>query len=314
MRILLAILLFLPGIGFCQNASFQAQLDRDQILIGEQVTMTLTVKSHAADTVYWPALMDTLRAEIEIIEQGKIDTSFTGSDLSQKVLSQNLTLTSFDSGYFVIKPLLANINGDSLESNPLLLSVQTYEIDTAKGIADIKPIAEVPFAWKEWFGLYWPWFAGGIVFLAILTWLMLRLSKEKPKVIQKRVEPTIPPHENALSRLSKLTDDELWQKGKTKQYYSELTDILREYIEFRFGIPALEQTSDEIIQSMRRYPDFSVDQIDSLKRLLFLADLVKFAKENPVGPENEGHFHRVESFVKETIPAVEPDKEEDNVA
>ncbi|MBT3648700.1 MAG: hypothetical protein HN542_10710 [Flavobacteriales bacterium] len=312
MRRLLVIVCFLPISIWAQNQSVTAVLDQDQILIGEQVSLTITVKTHAADTVEWTMLEDTLRAEIEIVSQGKIDTAFTGADLSQKALTQSLTITSFDSGYFVIRPIEVNVNGNTIESNPLLLSVQTYEIDTAKGIADIKPIAESPFPWKEWFGENWQWFAGGVLFLAILTWLMLYLSKEKPQLVPRRIEPTIPAHEHANQRLVELHSAELWQKGEIKKYYSELTDILREYVELQFHIPALEQTSDEIIQSMRRYPDFSAEQIDQLKRLLFLADLVKFAKENPVGPENETHFTSVESFVVETTPIVEPDKEEDS--
>ncbi|MEZ4722499.1 MAG: hypothetical protein R2813_11560 [Flavobacteriales bacterium] len=299
MRVLLHIsfLLIQAQMIFAQGQSFRATLDREAILIGEQVNLKLELRTQASDTASLPFIQDTLIKEVEVVSASKIDTAFEGNDLSQRVLSQNLTLTSFDSGYFAIAPLQAIVNGNVVESNPFLISVQTVPVDTAKGIYDIRGVSEVPFSLTEWLKEYWYWIVGPLVFLAILTYLMLMWSKKPVQQIIEKPKPKRPLHEIALERLDELEQKKLWQASKTKEYYSELTDILREYIELRFSIPALEQTTDEIMTSMKRLPEFTPEQLDKTKRLLFLADLVKFAKESPVGSENDMHLQNARDFV-----------------
>jgi hypothetical protein len=296
-----------------QEQSFRVDIDRENIVIGEQVRMTITLKCHAADSTVFPLIGDTLIREIEVVSKSKIDTAFSGDQLDQKILSQNIVLTSFDSGYYAIAPLVAHINDEMVESNPFLISVQTIAIDTAKGIYDIRGIADVPFSLKEWLKEYWPWIVFPLIALAAILYFILIWSKRptlksepKPKVIR-------PFHEIALERLDKLEQEKLWQSGQIKLFYIELSDILREYIEHRFNIPAMEQTTDEIITSMRRSPDFSHEQIDKTRRLLFLSDLVKFAKEKPVGSENEMNIAMVRAFIIESkLDVNEPKLEQEN--
>lgn len=307
LHIMIALISF---SGFAQERSLSVELDREQILIGEQVTMTVTLKGSSADSLQLPTLLDTLRKEIEIVAVDTPVTTYEGAQLDQQVKTQTMIITSFDSGYFAVEPLVGSINGDSILSNPFLLTVQTIQIDTAKGIVDIKDIEEVPFAWKEWFKQHWYWFALGIVALALITIIALYLSKEKPKEEEVIIEVIRPAHEIALERLAALKEKELWQKGEIKLFYIELTDILREFIEARFSIPALEQTTDEIVVNMSHYPDFSDDQRTTVKRLLFLADLVKFAKEKPIDSENEQHLSTVESFVNAFVPSEQIESEE----
>ncbi len=297
---------------FAQERSVTVQTDREEIMIGEQIQMTLTIQSSAADTVMFPLIGDTLRKQVEVLSRSKVDTSFEGAQLDQKVLTQSFILTSFDSGYFPVEPLLATINGDTFASNPFLVGVQTMKIDTTKGIVDIKEIEEVPFAWKEWIQENWPWMGLIILALALITMVSLYFAKEreKPEPVAPSI-PTRPAHELALERLDRLREEELWQQGKIKEYYSELTEILRAFIEDRFAIPAMEQTTDEIVQAMRHYPDFTDENRTKVKRLLFLADLVKFAKEKPIGQENETHFTTVEEFVREFVPVETALKKED---
>jgi len=297
---------------FAQERSVTVQTDREEIMIGEQIQMTLTIRSSAADTVMFPLFGDTLRKQVEVLSRSKVDTSFEGAQLDQKVLTQSFILTSFDSGYFPVEPLLATINGDTVASNPFLVGVQTMKIDTTKGIVDIKEIEEVPFAWKEWIQENWPWMGLIMVALALITMVSLYFAeeREKPEPVAPSI-PTRPAHELALERLDRLREEELWQQGKIKEYYCELTEILRAFIEDRFAIPAMEQTTDEIVQAMRHYPDFTDENRAKVKRLLFLADLVKFAKEKPIGQENETHFATVEEFVREFVPVETVLKKED---
>ncbi len=296
------LLTLIAFTGWTQERSLTVTTDRQEILIGEQIQMTLELRSASADTAFLPNIADTLRKEVEVLSRSKVDTTFEGAQLDQKILRQSFVITSFDSGYFPVEPLIGQVNGSPVASEPFLVSVQTVKIDTAQGIIDIKDIEQVPFAWKEWFEKNWHWFAIAIIMAALITWLALYLSKEKVVEEKKVVIPSRPAHEIALERLEHMRKEELWQKGKIKEYYSELTDILREFIEHRFAIPALEQTTDEIVTAMQRYPDFTNDERTTIKRLLFLADLVKFAKEKPVGQENEGHFTTVDRFVKAFIP------------
>lgn len=299
---------------WAQAGSLKVSTDKEQILIGEQIEMTIELRGASADTFRLPSIGDTLRKEIEVLSRTEPDTSYEGANLEQKVLRQSFTITSFDSGFFAVKPMVGYINRQPVTSNAFLVGVQTVPIDTAKGIADIKDIEQVPFAWREWLQETWHWFALAIAAAGLITWLVFYLSQEKTAAEPEVVIPSRPAHEIAIERLVLLRGEELWQKGKIKPYYSELTDILREFIEHRFGIPALEQTTDEIVSSMARYPDFSEEERQAVKRLLFLADLVKFAKEKPIGQENETHLATVESFVQSFVPTPEaPEKEASNV-
>jgi len=290
-----------------EERSLKITTDRNQIVIGEQLHMQMVMTSRATDTVLFPQVGDTLVKEVEIVSRSPIDTAFS-DDLSQRVLKQEFVLTSFDSGYFPIPPRAAVVNGDTLLSNPFLVAVQTVKVDTAQKIYDIRGVAEAPFSLVEWLRENWYWIAGALVFLALLTWFMLWWSKPKAPRAEPEVRvPAKAPDEQALERLDALAAQKLWQANKVKEYYSELTDILREYIEARFAFPALEQTSDEIILSMKHLPDFQPAQVDQVKRLLFLADLVKFAKEKPMGSENEHHFEVVKRFVLDTKEQTTPE-------
>ena len=314
MRLLLFISFILSqAIGFSQERSLTISTSKESILIGEQMEMNVVLRGASGDTMLLPLIEDTLITEIEILSRSKVDTAFEGAQLEQRILSQTYTITSFDSGYFPVSPRVALINGEEVESNPFLIAVQTIEVDTSKGIVDIKDIEQVPFSIKEWLQENWQWIAIGIFLIALITIIALKLSKRKPKVEPEIIIPERPANEIAAERLEQLKEEKLWQAGKIKLYYSELSDILREYIEHRYLIPALEQTTDEIINGLRHNPDLSPELVGKVRQLLFLSDLVKFAKENPVGNENEMNFSIAESFVKETTPIpLEKNKEKED--
>ena len=314
MRLLLFISFILSqAIGFSQERSLTISTSKESILIGEQMEMNVVLRGASGDTMLLPLIEDTLITEIEILRRSKVDTAFEGAQLEQRILSQTYTITSFDSGSFPVSPRVALINGEEIESNPFLIAVQTIEVDTSKGIVDIKDIEQVPFSIKEWLQENWQWIAIGIFLIALITIIALKLSKRKPKVEPEIIIPERPANEIAAERLEQLKEEKLWQAGKIKLYYSELSDILREYIEHRYLIPALEQTTDEIINGLRHNPDLSPELVGKVRQLLFLSDLVKFAKENPVGNENEMNFSIAESFVKETTPIpLEKNKEKED--
>jgi hypothetical protein len=275
--------------------SFELKTNKDLIAIGEHVELTMTINSIEGALVEFPQLTDTLVKNIEILETGSIDTIQNQNGAFSFI--QKLILTSFDSGYYAISPRYAKINGDSFASNPILLGVQTLDIDTSSQYFDIKGVAESDISIMELIEEYWPWLAGFVAIAALITFIVLRFSKKKEQVIIEIPKPKIPPHIIAIERLEKLKEKQLWQEGKTKAYYIELTEVLRWFIEQRFGVYALEQTTDEIMTSLRRLPNIKEEDKESVYRLLFLADLVKFAKEKPVGSENEQYFEMTKSFV-----------------
>ena len=304
--ILLFIICSFAVSSFSQEVNVSAELDTNAILIGEQTKLILnaTYKTDRGEIkIDFPKIADTLLKQIEVINKSKVETYVPdSSDMSQLGQRQTLIITSFDSGYYAIPPFKFIINGDStkaIETEPLLFAVNTIPVDTTIAIKDIKPPIEVPFSWKE----YLPYVAWSFAILAILTGLFILirnyLKNRKQKPVPVIQIPKIAAHVTALEKLEKLREDKLWQAGKLKQYHSELSDILRQYIEHRFFIHAMEQVTDEIMHSFRT-ADVSDELKAKLRNVLFLSDLVKFAKEHPLPNENELSWKNAYEFVMET--------------
>jgi hypothetical protein len=242
-----------------------------------------------------------------------IDT--LSSDGTSQKLQQILRITSFKEGNYIIPPFSFMVENqgakDSLQSNSLTFDVITLEVDTAKGIADIKKPIDTPFTFKEFIQEYLPYIIVILLVVAIgiFVWYYLKKRKEhKPLINISR--PKDPPHVLAFNKLDELKEKKLWQKDKFKEYYSELTEILRVYIEDRFNLPAMECTSDEIFTMFYKKNLVSDEAFEKLKRVLIIADLVKFAKEKPLPDENENSFKEGYFFVKDTIFVSSPLKEE----
>jgi hypothetical protein len=283
-----------------QGVNAEAKLDTNNILIGKQVWLTLQTTTHSSDTVLWPQIADTLKKEIEVLERSKIDTIYSEGNFEHKTLRQQLLLTSFDSGYHAIKPFRFIINGKEYETEPLLLEVHTVAIDTSKGIADIKEPISVNYSFVDWVKDNWPYIIYGVVAVAAIAGAIYYFKKKKKIPIQVfKPKPVKPAHLIALEKLNALKEKKLWQQEKVKEYHIELSEIIREYIENRFKIQALEQTTPEIIFSFRTI-DIPAELKNELNRTLTLSDLVKFAKENPLPGENENALTVAFNFVHST--------------
>jgi len=308
---LLAVLL-LQSVAFSQQPTATATLDSNLILIGEQINLTLQLTCQAQDSVVWPTIGDTLKKEIEVVQKSKVDTTFDSENNFIKTLSQQLTLTSFDSGYWAVPPIQFLVNGETVETEVQLLAVQTVPVDTANKIYDIKGPLSVHYTWADWLRTNWQWLAGGALLGAIIALIiyLLKNRKEKPAPVIEKPKPKIPPHIIALEKLDKLKEKKLWQAGKTKEYHSKMSEIVREYLENRFYVNALEQTTYEILHNLRTV-DISEENKAKLEQLLMLSDLVKFAKEKPIASENEQVLQHAYDFVNNTIPKLqEPEKQE----
>jgi hypothetical protein len=299
---------------FAQVYSASAKLDSSKIQIGGQCKLQLKVFVPAEvmkqkdKFVQWQVLGDTISKEIEIVEAGPIDTVLS-ADKKTYFLTKTLTITSFDSGFQVIPPFRFLKDGNSeryFETQALLLEVTSVPVNADEDIRDIKDPIEIPFSLTEAL----PYIFAFLALLALGIYLFRYFKKKNiitPIILEK--EPELPPHAIALQKIEELKAQELWQQGHVKQYHSVLTDILRVYLEQRFTINALEQTSDEILSSCRSLP-IQEHSKSGLQQLLQLADLVKFAKTMPLPDQNVQSITHAIAFINATVPLEEVKKTE----
>lgn len=288
----------------------ETRLDSSKILIGDQIGFELKARIPAGHQVAFPDIRDTVTQKIEVVDKGQVDTTFTKDSA---LLSRRLTITSFDTGKIAIPRLQFGYGSktitDTLESNSLLLQVNPVKVDTAQAIKDIKGPMEAPLTFAE----ILPWILGFLVFLLILLaiWYSRKKKKAQKPVFQPKAKPEDPPHVEAMKALEALKKKKLWQNGKVKKYYSELTHILRVYIEKKFEIPAVESTSNEILYDLKQF-DIESQLYSQLEECLVTSDMVKFARMEPLPQEHEKSYNTVVAFVEQTKFYGQQTEEEDN--
>lgn len=212
----------------------------------------------------------------------------------------DVSLIAFDSVEFSFPPLRVNLrNGDTLPTNPLTLQVlPTPSSDDPDGLQDIKDIHREPASWRDFLPVYGP-IAAGVLLLALLIWWLL-YRKKKTRLKGERILQQ-PPHELAWRKLAELEKRQLWQTGQLKQYYSELTYIVREYLEQRYHIPALESPSESILRQLESTP-LPEPLLPPLRELLQWADLAKFAKGAPPQHYHEQALREARRLIEQTKP------------
>ena len=300
--ILLLLLLSGPMV-FSQAYKASADLNPGTMLIGDQVNFTLSFNCPAGTQVVWPSLKDTILGNIQVIGRTNIDTLWSADKKNLK-LSQKLRLTCFDSGFYTIPSIqfyyrhLPDTTIRFEQTGLQVLTVHTLHVDTTLAIKPIKGPVKVPFTILDY--LYW--ILGGILFLAIagfLIYYLIRRRKGEP-IFVLRPNVKYQPHELALMELEKLRVKKLWQSGKTKEYHTELTNILRIYIENRFHLMAMESTSAEILEDLNEKTTIPKQTLEILDKVLSMADLVKFAKYIPLPEDHEQSIDNAVSFVNVT--------------
>ena len=297
-------ILTLPGLAKAQSLT----ADTTAIAIGQQINLTLELGIDKGERAEWPLWNDTLTKSIEIINKSAID-SIVDAQSGKTSYRQQIVVTSFDTGFHVIPPLpfLVHRQGktapDLLKTEPLLITVSGVAVDMQAGIRDIKPVMQAPYTLRDF--LPWILLALGIALLALLGWFYYQSRKKKKPLIKLTLRQPKPAHVLALEQLEALKSEQLWQKGQVKAYYSRLTDILREYFDARFGVNALEMTSDEIIMAMKDHLQ-DAQRLKDLVKILQLSDMAKFAKARPLDAENEMSFMLSAAIINSTKPAPEP--------
>ncbi len=288
------------------QVSVKAELDSTSMLIGDQVQLHIQVKHKDKDVTILQADISAIQQveKLEILDVSEWDTLSIEPDY---LLEQNLTLTSFDSGYYWIPsfPIAYTYQGQTRTAytNELPLEVQTMPEDTLS-LAPIKPIIEEPIKIVDFI----PYAGGLFALIAAVLLAYFLIKRKKPKEKPPKVIIQIPVHEQALNRLDALRKEKLWQQGEIKKYHSELTHIIREYLENRFELNALESTSDDIIkdfQALNLHDEWN----EKLKEMLTLADLVKFAKAEPLVEVHDTMMDFAEKFILQTKKIEIPEEE-----
>ena len=291
--------------GFClkaraQNIQVVAKIDQTTIRIGDQTKLHLSVHQPAKEHINFPKLADTVVGKVQIVGTNKPDTTVNKNDPKNITVNQSYTITCFDAGTYTIPSLAFGTSGGVLKTNDLTLQVVTVKVDTTKAIYDIKQPLTVSYTFFDWLRDNWYWVVLPLVGVLFIIWLV-RYLKNRPakQPVIEVIKPGLPPSDIALNRLKELRDKKLWQQDKVKQYHSDLTDIIRDYLEKRYLIKTHEKTTGEIFAGLK-YLDITVENKNMLRQILVLADLVKFAKEKPLPADNEQSMDNAINFVLKT--------------
>jgi hypothetical protein len=300
--VLLTPLFLFSKVG-AQSKIIDAKIDAQQIVLGDQLRYFVSATVDTTQVkLCWASFPDTFNT-LEIVEKGKIDTQRNGAVVTYK---QRLLITGFDSGSFLIPRfqfLSIHKNGrlDSLFSDSFRLMVNTVVVDTSKEFKAIKNIVQIQSSWLD------NWLLIVVVLLTIIITAFLVvyvLNKRKNKAKEQVAELVETYHQRSLRLLHELDKKELWQQDKVKDYYTELSEIVRHYIEQRFKTNAMELTTDELLRKAKKHREMAMFR-NSLKPLLEAADLAKFAKANPLPEEHIEAMQLALDFVKVSAPKAE---------
>ncbi len=298
-----------------QPPTIRATVEPDSIMIGDRFTYSIEVERDLVQVVNFPEFTPSKEGGLELVESMPVDT--LKRDGRRLKLRKRFIMTAFDEGRYNLgraQVLYADKNIVDTLSSPdsLSLEVTTFKIDsTSQSIYDLKAQMKMPFRYGEISG-YVKWVILFLLLLLVAAYALRRIMAHYGKSIGDifKPAPPEPPHVAAIKALESLHNQKLWQNNKHKLYYSTLTEILRRYIVGRFGVSAMEMTSDEIIEAMRAVEMPTKSAMD-LVAILRDADLVKFAKAEPDAEQNEADYLKAYYFVEETKIQEEVTEEDD---
>lgn len=304
-RLIFIVCICLGGVSlYAAPPVVRASFTPDSVLLGDRFTFRVEVSKDLMQVVEFPAFENGRIESLEIVQEGPIDT--VKKEGRMITLAREYTLTCFEPSIYHLCnfPLLV-VDKNSVDTlsaiDTLTLVVNTFDIDTTKQqIADIKPPLDTPFRPGEISG-----YVGlGLAILALIggvLFLWLRYRKQGSGLLKGRMDP---PHVVAIRALEQLHAQKLWQSDRTKLYYTTLTDILRQYMEDRYGFSAMESTTGEILERLKS-ESLPAGTARRLADLLSVSDYVKFAKFQPESTLNESNYQDAYYFIEETKPTQE---------
>ena len=298
-----------------QKASAHATIQPSEILIGEQALINLQVIAPKDMEILFPIYQDSIVAGLEVLSMGNPDTTIVDN---VRTINVKYLVTSFDSTLYYIPSMPISDGVDTIYSNSFGLKVTAPELKDSTvaylermkagetdsidfnelQLNDIKSIQKAPFSWKDFLSLLWiPLII--LILLAIIGAIIYLIIKKNKKGYSFTPPPLLAPHVRAMKSLDKIKKEKIWQQERYKEFYTQLTDVLRRYINERYGINSLEMTSGEILSIIRTKAE--EDSVyNNLKQVLSVADLVKFAKYKPFIDENDLSLMNSYFFVNQT--------------
>lgn len=307
-NILLFSILAVTGMNLSAR-SIKASVDSSQITMGYQTAIRFEIVEKAGAPA--EVLVDKAQVppQVELIDWVYGDTTDIGNGLVE--MKRALIVQSFDSGVYTIPPFLLVAGPDTLRTQPITLKVNPVDVSGLDDIHPIAPALEFESKWydflPDWLTDYWQWMLAALLIIAagICAYLILTKKVDVPLVPKKK---PVPPYQLAMQQLEALREQNLWQDGREKEYYTRLIDILRHYLEGRFGINAMEMTSQQITRVLHEKEDMRMPNA-RIKRILEIADIVKFAKVRPLPDDNLRALSEAVRFVEETKPVEEQPEE-----
>lgn len=306
-RYILACLCCVFGLGATAQVQVEQQIDSMMVLIGEQVHLTVDVTAPAKANIQFPELKPSTYF-VPGVELLAVSGDTVDMGEGTRKVSRILTLTSFDENLYSLPPVKVKVDGREYKGNQLALKVITLDVDTLHPNQFFPPkdVQNNPFQWSDWSALFW--LSVLLVLLALLSyWLLQRLKENKPIITRIRIVKKVLPHQKALTAIDEIKAEHMQTSENQKDYYTRLTDTLRQYIEERFGFSAMQMTSSEIIYKLRESGDQTM--IDELKELFTTADLVKFAKYSALLDENDMNLVNAIHFIDQTKLEGQPTEE-----
>lgn len=299
---IIAFVVALVGVSTLHaQVTVDAKIDSTRIFIGQQVGITVEVSADAGKRVEF-AHYDSLQQMIpgvEVLNTMGPDTQLL-NDGKRMVLTQRYTVTSFDSALYYIPPMTVKVDGKDYQSKSnLALKVLTVNVDTMKvdSIYGFKPEMKPPFSWDDWKPVIWM-VIGLLLLTALLVYVVIRLITNKPIIHRIKLRQRLAPHKVAMQKIAQIKEDNLVQSEDSKEYYTQLTDTLRQYISERFKFSAMEMTSSEIIEHLQAEND--EEALRELRELFQTADLVKFAKYTTLINENDRNLVTAVEYINQT--------------
>ena len=304
-KTLLLIILSVGALAARAQVTVEAAIDSIEMLIGEQVHVTVTATMKEGSKVEFPVFKPTQQiiSGVEVLKSTELGTKGRdGGFVDRQVV---YTLTSFDDTLYYLPPFVVKVDGKPYESKSLALKVVGIEVDTTRmdQFFGPKDVQDNPFQWNDWKMLFWLSVLA-LALLAVAYYLYMRLRDNKPIIAHIRIVKRLLPHQRAMKEIEQIKADKMQNSENAKEYYTKLTDTLRKYIEDRYGFNAMEMTSSEIIERLEKA--LTDDTKDSatmkaeLRQLFTTADLVKFAKYSTMINENDANLVSAIDFINQT--------------
>lgn len=302
-NLLLLVSFFILNFSFAQE--IMPKLDRTTIKVGEPIQYEIKIDFKKGDKIVFPTISDSLNYHIEVLDQ-KIDTVKTEG---KSEIVQQLELTGFEAGKFTIPSFIIQKNDKDLTTKQLEIEIQDVEVDTTKNaIFPIKPVMEEEYSIRDYWNKYWLYGIISFILFIIAAVLLILYIRAKSKLSGDKLYKT--PYDEAKASLKALDAKKYLKRGEQKEYYTQLSLIVRRYLGRVYNFSALEILSDDLVKYIATKQDVLPDDVQKFKQFLFDADLVKFAKQEFDDSTNNMHRNWVDEFVERIKPIEIPENED----